>query len=174
MISTINAITKRSFLAKCQANFRRAKKESLKVNEEIVLEDLLKITSSLSKTKSKVTIEVKNTTHYTRLLYILLTVMEIFNTIPFVSSLMITTTIKILFTKYKQSLLITLKKTFQLWLTSSISLAAVLNNIRVAKTLLICVIINKISMSMLNGYSLQLDMASHHAMVLGDLLNVML
>ena len=174
LISTINAITKHSFLAKCQANFRRAKKESLKVNEEIVLEDLLKITSSLSKTKSKVTIGVKNTTHYTRLLYILLTVMEIFNTIPFVSSLMITTTIKILFTKYKQSLLITLKKTFQLWLRSSISLAAVLNNIRVAKTLLICVIINKISVSMLNGYSLQLDMASHHAMVLGDLLNVML
>ena len=42
------------------------------------------------------------------------------------------------------------------------------------KTLLICVIISKISVWMLNGYSLQLVMASHHAMVLGDLLNVTL
>ena len=33
------------------------------------------------------------------------------------------------------------------------------------------VIISKISVWMLNGYSLQLVMASHHAMVLGDLLN---
>ena len=36
------------------------------------------------------------------------------------------------------------------------------------------VIISKISIWMLNGYSLQLFIASHHAMVLGDLLNVML
>ena len=36
------------------------------------------------------------------------------------------------------------------------------------------VIISKISVWMLNGYSLQLVMASHHAMVLGDLLNIML
>ena len=42
------------------------------------------------------------------------------------------------------------------------------------KNLLICVIISKISVWMLNGYSLQLVMASHHAMVLGDLLNVTL
>ena len=105
---------------------------------------LLKITSSLCKIKFKVTIGVKNTAHYTYLLYILLTVMEIFNTIVFVSSLMITTTIQILFMKYKQSLLITLKKTFQLWLRSSISLMAGQSNIRIAKTLLICVI-NKIS-----------------------------
>ena len=42
------------------------------------------------------------------------------------------------------------------------------------KTLLICVIISKISVWMLNGNSLQLVMASHHAMVLGDLLNVTL
>ena len=101
-------------------------------------------------------------------------VMEIFNTILFVSSLMITTMIQILFTKYKQSLLITLKKTFQLWIRSSISLTAVLNSIRTAKTLLIFVIISKVSVWMLNGYSLQLVMGSHHAMVLGDLLNVML
>ena len=134
----------------------------------------LKITSSLCKMKSEVTIGVKNTAHYTHSLYILLRVMEIFNTILFVSSLMITTTIQILFIKYKQSLLITLKKTFQLWIRSSISLTAVLNNIRIAKTLLICVIISKILIWMLNGYSLQLVMATHHAMVLGDLSNVML
>ena len=42
-------------------------------------------------------------------------------------------------------------------------------NIRISKALLICVIISKISIWMLNGYSLQLVMASHHAMVLGDL-----
>ena len=124
--------------------------------------------------KSKVTIGVKNIAHYTHLLYILLMVMEIFNTILFVSSLMITIAIQILFIKYKQSLLITLKKTFQLWIRSSIFLMAVLNNIRIAKSLLICVIISKISLWMLNGYSLQLVMTSHDAMVLGDLLNVML
>ena len=134
---------------------------------------LLKITSSLCKIISKVTNRVKNTAHYTYLLYILLTIIEIFNTILFVSSRMITIKIQILFIKYKQSLLITLKKTFQLWITSSISLTAVLNNIRIAKTLLTCVIISKISIWMLNGYSLQLVMASHHAVILGDLLNVM-
>ena len=37
LISAISAITKHSFLAKCQANFLRAKKESLKANEVIVL-----------------------------------------------------------------------------------------------------------------------------------------
>ena len=42
LISTINAITKHSFLAKCQANFLRAKKESLKANEVIVLGDFVK------------------------------------------------------------------------------------------------------------------------------------
>ena len=84
---------------------------------------------------------------------------------------MITTTIQILFIKYKQSLLITLKKTFQLWIRCSIFLTAVLNNIRITKTLLICVIISKISLWMLNGYSLQLVMASHRGMVLLDLLH---
>ena len=59
----------------------------------------LKITSSLCKMKSKVTTGVKNTAHFTHSLYILLAVMEIFNTILFVSSLMITTTIQSLFIK---------------------------------------------------------------------------
>ena len=38
-ISAINAMTKYLFLAKCQANFLRAKKECMKVNEVIVLGD---------------------------------------------------------------------------------------------------------------------------------------
>ena len=161
------------FLVKCQANFLRAKKESLKADEVIVLGDfaenyqfLVQEIQSYHWSKEYCTLDP--------LVYILLTVMEIFNTILFVSSLMITTTIQILFIKYKQSLLITLKKTFQLRIRSSISVTAVLNNTRIAKTLLICVIIRKISVWMVNGYSLQLVMASHHVIVLEDLLNVML
>ena len=88
----------------------------------------LKITNSLYRMKSKVTIGVKNTVHYTHSLYILLTMMEIFDTILFVSSLIITTSVQILFIKYKQFLLITLEKTFQLWIRSSISLITVLKN----------------------------------------------
>ena len=34
--------------------------------------------------------------------------------------------------------MITLKKTFQLWIRSSISLTAVVNNIRIAKTINLC------------------------------------
>ena len=40
MLPAINAIIKHLFLAKCQANFLRATKESLKTNEVIVLGDL--------------------------------------------------------------------------------------------------------------------------------------
>ena len=39
LISAINVITKYSFLAKCQANFLRAKKKSLKANEVTALGD---------------------------------------------------------------------------------------------------------------------------------------
>ena len=39
LILAINAITKHSFLARCQANFLRATKESLKANKVIVLGD---------------------------------------------------------------------------------------------------------------------------------------
>ena len=39
LISAINAITKHYFFAKCQANFLRVKKESLKANDVIVLGD---------------------------------------------------------------------------------------------------------------------------------------
>ena len=52
----------------------------------------------------------------------------IFDTILFVSSLIITTSVQILFIKYKQFLLITLEKTFQFWIRSSISLITVLKN----------------------------------------------
>ena len=48
------------------------------------LEILLKINSSSCKMKSKVTIGVTNTAFYTQSLYILLMVMEIFNTVLFV------------------------------------------------------------------------------------------
>ena len=97
--------------------------------------------------------------------------MEIFHATFFDSSLMIMTTIQILFMKYKQKIVVDyLKKSFQLLIRSSISLMAVLNNV-IAKTLLICVIISKISVWMLNGYSLELVvMASHQVMVLGNLL----
>ena len=134
--------------------FLRAKKESLKANEVIVLRDFAGNYQFLVQNEIQVTIGVKNTAHYTHSFYILLTVMEIFNTMLFVSFLTMITTVQILFIKYKQSLLITLKKTFQLWIRSSISLTAVLSNIRIAKTLLICVISSRISMWMLNGYSL--------------------
>ena len=116
MLSAINAITKQSLLAKCQANFLRARKESLTANEMIALGDFVENYSSLCKMKSEVTIGAKNTAHYTHSLYILLTVMEIFNTILFHN-----------FVDKIQSLLITLKETFQLWIRSSISLTAVLN-----------------------------------------------
>ena len=122
--------------------------------------------------KPEDTIGAKSTAHCTHSLYILLTVMEIFSTILFVSYLMITATIQIFFIKHKQSLLISLKTTLQLLIRSYISLTAVLNNRRTVKTLFICVIISKYSKWMLNGYSLQLVMASHHAKVLGDLLNL--
>ena len=46
---------------------------------------------------------------------------------------MIATMIQILFIKYKQSLLITLTKTFPLWIRRSISLTGAVNNIRIAK-----------------------------------------
>ena len=42
LVSAIKALTKHSFLAKCQDNFLRAKKESLKANEVIVLRDFVK------------------------------------------------------------------------------------------------------------------------------------
>ena len=139
---------------------------------------MLKITSSLCKMKSTVTIRVKNAAHYTHLLYILLTMMEIFNTILFVSFLMITTLIQVLFIKYKQSLLITLKKTFKLWIRSSISLTAVLKNIRIAKTLFISLCHHQQDFNM--DVEWIFFATSHgkspcdHTMMLGDLLNIML
>ena len=63
--------------------------------------------SSSCKMKSKVTFGIKNTAHYTHSLYILLTVMGIFNTNLFVASLIITT-IKILCIKYSMSVVSTI------------------------------------------------------------------
>ena len=126
----------------------------------------LKTTSSLCKMKSKVTIEA----HHTPSLYVLLRVIEIFNTVLCFSSGDNNPHTNFAY----KTILVDYLKDLQLWIKSSISLTAVQNNIRITKTSLICVIISKISIWMLNGYSLQLVMASHHAMVLRDLLNVML
>ena len=88
--------------------------------------------------------------------------MEIFHATFFDSSLMIMTTIQILFMKYEQMIVVDyFKKSFQLLIRSSISLTAVLNNV-IGKTLLNCVIISKISVWMLNGYSLQLVVMARH------------
>ena len=173
LVSAINAIIKHSFLAKCQDNFLRAKKESLKANEVIVLRDFVKNYQFL------VQGEIQSY-HWSKEYCTLLPVVVHFtdgdgniqhNPLCLISD---DNNHNTNFVYKIQSLLIALKKTFQLWIRSSASLTAVLNNIRTAKTILICVIISKISAWMLNGYSLQLVMASHHAMVLGDLLNVML
>ena len=91
------------------------------MNERIVLGDFAENYQFLVKDEIPSYHWSKEYSTYTHSLYILLTVVKIFNTILFVSSLMITTTIKVLLVKYKQSLLITLMKTFQLCITSSIS-----------------------------------------------------
>ena len=74
-------ITKHLFLAKCQTNFLRAKKESLDTNEVIVLRYFAENYQFLVLDEIQSYHGVKNTAHYTHLLYILLKVMEIFNTI---------------------------------------------------------------------------------------------
>ena len=174
LISAMIAIIKHSFLAKCQANFLRSKKESLKANEVIVLGDItenyqfLVLDEILSYHWSK-----EYCTLHPLVIYFIDGDGNIqHNSLCFISDDNNHATN--FYYKIRKSLLIALKKTFQLWIRSSISLAAVLNNIRITKTLLICVIISNISLWMLNRYSLQLVMASHHVMVLEDLLNVML
>ena len=131
LISAINAITEHSLLAKSQANFVRAKKESLKANEVIVLGDFVENYQFLLQDETQSYHWSKE--YYTHLLYVLLTMMEICNTTLLGLSLMIRTSVQSFFIKYKQSLLITLKKTLQFWIRSSISLTAVLDNIRIAK-----------------------------------------
>ena len=57
LISTINAITKHSFLAKCQANFLRAKRESLKAKEVIVLGKFPKLLVPCARWNQKLQLE---------------------------------------------------------------------------------------------------------------------
>ena len=170
MISATNAITKHSLFAKCQANFLRAKKEFLKENEVIVLGDFAENYQFLVPHETQ-------SYHWSKEYCTLHSLVVYFidgdgniqhNSLCFISDNNNHDTI--FFIKHKQFLLIT----FQLWIRSSISLTAVLKNVRIAKTLLICVIISKISIWVLNGYSLQLVMATNHVMVLGDFLNAML
>ena len=170
LISTINAITKHLFLTKCQANFLRVKKEFLKANEVIVLGSFTENYQFL------VQDEIQNyhlSKEYCTLHPLVVYFVDSDENIQHHSLCFISDgNNHIIHFVYKiQCLLITLKKTFHLWIQYSISLKVVLTK-RIAKTLLICV--TKVTIWVLHGYSLQLDMASHHAMVLGDLLNVML
>ena len=124
LISAINAITKHSFLAKCEANFPRAKKEPLKANEVTVLTDFAENYQFL--------VQDEIQSYHWRKEYCTLHPFVVYfidgdgniqhNSLCFISD-------------DKQSLLIILKKTFQLWIRSSISLTAVLSNTRIAKTL---------------------------------------
>ena len=150
----------------------RAKKESLKANEVIVLGDFVENYQFLLQDEIQSYHWSKE--YYTHLLYVLLTMMEICNTTLFGSSLMITS-VQSFFIKYKQSLLVDyLKENLTILDKIFYFSDSCTGQYKNRKTLLICVIISKISVWMLNGYSLQLVMASHHAMVLGDLLNVTL
>ena len=145
LISTINAITKHLVSAKCQANFLRAKKESLKANEVNVLEDLTKNYPFLVQDETQnYNWSKEYCTLHPFVVYFIDGDGNIHhNSLCFISDNKSHDTI--FFIKYKQSLLITLKKTFQLWIRSYISLTAVLNNITITKTLLICIISSKIS-----------------------------
>ena len=113
LIPVINDITIHSFLAKCQANFLRAKKESLKANEVIVLGDFAENYQFL------VQDEIQSY-HWSKEYCTLHPPVVYFsdsdrniqhNSLCFIIS-DDNNHDTILFIKYKQSLLITLKKTF--------------------------------------------------------------
>ena len=160
-MSAINAITKHSFLTKCQTNFLRAKKESLKANEVIFLGDFAENYQFLVQDEIQ---SYRWSKEYCTLNPLVVYFTNGDGNIQHNS-------LRFIFDDnnhdtnfaYKiQTILVdSLKENF-------------LIRIRIAKTLLICVIIGKILIWMLNGYSLQLVMASRHAVVLGYLLNVML
>ena len=101
--NTINAITKNLFLAKCQANFLRAKKESLKANEVIIIRDFAENYQFLVQDEIQSYHWSKEYCTLHQLIVYLLMIMEIFNTVLLVLSLMITAIIQIFFIKYKQS-----------------------------------------------------------------------
>ena len=124
LVPAINAKTKHSLLAKCQANFLRAKKESLKMNEVIVLGDFAENYQFL------VQDEIQSypwSKEYYTLHPLIVYFIDGDRNIQHNPLITITTTIQILFLKCKQFLLITFKKTFQLWIRSSFFPTAVLN-----------------------------------------------
>ena len=108
----INATTKHSFLAKCKANFLRAKKESLKANEVIVLRDFAENDQFLAQDEIQ--------SYYWSKEYCTLHPLAVYfidgdgniqhNCLCFISDDNNHDTNSVV--KYKQSLLITLKKTF--------------------------------------------------------------
>ena len=116
LVPAINAITKHLLLAKCQANFLRAKKESLKVNEMIVLGDFAENYQFL--VQDEIQSYPWSKEYYTLHPLIVYFINDDRN-IQHNPLITITTTIQILFLKCKQSLLITFKKTFHLWIRSS-------------------------------------------------------
>ena len=90
----INALTKHSFLANCQANFLRAKKESLKANEVTILEDFAHNYQFLVQDEIHSYHWSKEYCTLHPLIVYFIDDDGKFNTILFVSSLMITTQYK--------------------------------------------------------------------------------
>ena len=133
LIPAINTITKHLFLAKCQANFLRAKKESLKANEVIVLGDFAE--------NNQFFVQDEIQSYHWNKEYCMLHPLVVYfidsdgkiqqNSLCFISDDNNHDTN--LFIKYKKSLLITLKKVFQLWIRSSISQTAVLKQYKYFK-----------------------------------------
>ena len=113
------------------SQFHESQKKSLKANGVIVLADFAENYQFLLQDEI-------HSYHWSKEYCTLHPV--VYNTILFVSSLMITTVTKILFVRYKQSLLITLERTFQKGIRSFTYLTALLNFRRIVKTLSICVI----------------------------------
>ena len=116
-------------------------------------EEYKDISSSLCKMKSKVTIGVNNTAYYTQSLYILLMVMEIFSTIlSFISddnnhNTNVVCKIQAILADY-------LKGNLPIVDTIFYFSDDCVEQCKNCKTLLICAIISKISIWMLDGYSL--------------------
>ena len=144
----------------------------MKANEVIVLGDFAE-NYQFCNMKSKVTIGVKNTAHCTHLLYILLTVMEIIDTIlcffsdDYDHDTNFVYKIQTILVDYLEENLPIVDKIFYLSDGSAEQYKNRKNFINFCH--------NQQDFNMgAEWISLQLVMASHHAMVLGDLLNVML
>ena len=135
LILAINSITKHLFLAKCQANFLRAKKESLQANEVIVLGYFIKNYQFL------VFYEIQSyhwSKEYCTLHPLVVYFIDSDGNIQHNSCCIISddNNHNTNFVYKIQTILVDYLKTFQLWIRSSILLVAVLKNIRITKPLL--------------------------------------